>query len=39
MYLQDARNQAATFIVAGGFTNIGLIGGLVCYLFPGESGY
>lgn len=33
------RNQAGAFIVAGGFTNIGLIGGLVCYLFLGESGY
>jgi len=33
------RGQTGAYIVAGGFTNIGSIGGLICYIFLGEAGY
>ncbi len=33
------RGQTGAYIVAGGFTNIGSIGGLLCYIFLGEAGF
>lgn len=33
------KHQLGAYIIAGSFTNIGLIGGLICYLFFGEIGY
>lgn len=33
------RKQTGVYIVAGGFTNIGSIGGLLCFIFLGEVGY
>jgi len=33
------REQTGAYIVAGGFTNIGSIGGLLCYIFLGEAGF
>ena len=33
------RKQTGTYIVTGSFTNIGLMGGLLCFVFLGEHGY
>ena len=33
------RKQTGTYIVSGAFTNIGSIGGLLCFIFLGESGF
>jgi len=33
------RAQTGAYIIAGGFTNIGSIGGLLCYIFLGEAGF
>ena len=37
--LKMTRKQTGAYIVAGGFTNIGSIGGLLCFIFLGEAGY
>lgn len=37
--LKMPRKQTGAYIVAGGFTNIGSIGGLLCFIFLGETGY
>jgi len=37
--LRMSRKQTGAYIVAGGFTNIGSIGGLLCFIFLGEAGY
>jgi predicted permease len=37
--LRMPRKQAGAFIVCGGFSNIGAIGGLLCYTMLGEAGY
>ncbi len=34
-----SRKQTGAYIVAGGFTNIGSIGGLLCFIFLGEAGF
>ena len=34
-----SRKQTGSFIVSGGFTNIGSIGGLICFTFLGEAGF
>ena len=34
-----SRKQTGAYIVSGGFTNLGAIGGLICYTFLGEAGY
>lgn len=34
-----SRKQMGSYIVGGSFTNIGCIGGLVCFMFFGEVGY
>lgn len=33
------RRQTGSFLVCGSFTNIGAVGGLVCYVFLGEEGF
>jgi hypothetical protein len=33
------RKQTGSFIICGSFTNVGSIGGLVCYVFLGEIGF
>lgn len=33
------RKQTGAYIVAGGFTNIGSIGGWLCFIFLGEAGF
>lgn len=33
------RKQTGSYIVCGGFTNIGSLGALFCYIFLGESGF
>lgn len=33
------RSQIGAFIISGSFTNIGNIGGLICYIYLGEAGY
>lgn len=33
------RKQAGSFFTCGSFTNIGTLGGLICYLFLGEAGF
>lgn len=33
------RKQTGAYIVSGGFTNIGSIGGLLCFIFWGEAGF
>lgn len=33
------RKQTGAYIVSGGFTNIGSIGGLICFTLLGEAGY
>jgi len=37
--LRMDRKQTGTYIVTGSFTNIGLMGGLLCFVFLGEAGY
>jgi len=37
--LNMSRKQTGAYIVAGGFTNIGSIGGLLCFIFLGEAGF
>jgi len=37
--LRMSRIQTGAYIVAGGFTNIGSIGGLLCFIFLGEAGF
>ena len=34
-----SRKQTGAYIVSGGFTNIGSIGGLICFTFLGEAGF
>ena len=34
-----SKKQTGAYIVAGGFTNIGSIGGLLCFIFLGEAGF
>jgi predicted permease len=33
------RKQTGAYIVSGGFTNIGSLGALLCFIFLGESGF
>lgn len=37
--LRLSRKQTGSYIVSGGFTNIGSIGGLICFTFLGEAGF
>lgn len=37
--LKMSRKQTGAYIVSGGFTNVGSIGGLICYSFLGEAGF
>ena len=37
--LHLSRIQTGSYIVCGGFTNIGSLGALFCYIFLGESGF
>lgn len=37
--LKMSRKQTGAYIVGGGFTNIGSIGGLLCFIFLGEAGF
>ena len=37
--LKMSRKQTGAYIVSGGFTNIGLIGALICFTFLGEAGF
>ena len=39
MKLKMNRKQTGTYIVSGGFTNIGSIGGLICFMLLGEAGF
>ncbi len=34
-----SRKQTGSYIVGGGFTNIGSIGGLLCFILLGEAGF
>ena len=34
-----SRKQTGSYIVSGGFSNIGSIGGLFCFIFLGEAGF
>lgn len=38
-FLRMSRKQTGAYIVAGSFTNIGSIGGLICFIFLGEAGF
>lgn len=33
------RSETGSFIISGSFTNIGNIGGLICFIYLGEMGY
>jgi predicted permease len=37
--LKLSRKQTGSYVVSGGFTNIGSIGGLICFTFLGEAGF
>lgn len=37
--MKMSRNQTGAYVISGGFTNIGSIGGLICYTFLGEAGF
>ena len=37
--MKMSRKQTGAYIVSGGFTNIGLIGALICFTFLGEAGF
>lgn len=37
--LKLSRKQTGSYVVSGGFTNIGSIGGLICFTFLGEVGF
>jgi predicted permease len=37
--LRMSRKQTGAYIVSGGFSNLGAIGGLICYAFLGEPGF
>jgi len=37
--LKMTRKQTGAYIICGGFTNIGSIGGLLCFTFLGEAGF
>lgn len=37
--LHMSRKQTGAYIVSGGFSNLGSIGGLICYTFLGEAGF
>ncbi len=37
--LKMSRKQTGAYIVSGGFTNVGTIGGLICFTFLGEPGF
>lgn len=37
--LRLSRKQTGAYIVSGGFSNLGAIGGLICYAFLGEAGF
>lgn len=37
--LKLTRKQTGAYIICGGFTNIGSIGGLLCFTFLGEAGF
>lgn len=37
--LRMSRKQTGAYIVAGGFSNIGSIGGWLCFIFLGEAGF
>ncbi|MBN1449716.1 MAG: hypothetical protein JW963_01760 [Anaerolineales bacterium] len=37
--LRMSQKQTGAYIVCGGFSNIGAIGGLLCYTFLGEAGF
>jgi len=38
-YLRLSRKQTGSYIVCGGFTNIGSLGALFCFIFLGEPGF
>lgn len=38
-WLKLEHQQAGSFFTCGSFTNIGTLGGLICYLFLGEAGF
>ncbi len=38
-FLKLERKQTGSFFTCGSFTNIGTLGGLICYLFLGEGGF
>jgi predicted permease len=38
-WLRQQRKQAGSFFVCGAFPNVGSLGGLVCYVFLGETGF
>jgi predicted permease len=37
--MRMSRKQTGSYIVSGGFSNIGSIGGLICFTFLGDAGY
>ena len=37
--LNMSRKQTGAYIISGGFSNIGLIGALICFAFLGEAGF
>jgi predicted permease len=37
--LKMSRKQTGVFIISGGFSNLGSIGGLICFTFLGEPGF
>ena len=37
--LRLGRSQTGSLFVCGSFTNLGAIGGLICYVFLGETGF
>lgn len=37
--LKMSRKQTGAYIISGGFTNLGLIGALICFIFLGEAGF
>ena len=38
-FLKLSRQQTGSFVVCGGFTNIGSLGALFCFIFLGEKGF
>ena len=37
--LKMSRKQTGAYVISGGFSNIGLIGALLCFTFLGEAGF